>query len=241
MYIQYIKEVITINSEKNNSLIKDYLNKFEMSDVFSDELISHMTLAHYLKGEDVIKLSQEMDNYYLLVKGKLKIYTLQENGKKVLIRFYTPMNVLGDLEYITDYPARTIIEALQDSTLISVPMKIIREHTYDSPEFLRFVIKTLSHKLYTYSTMSSLNLVYPLENRLASYLESISQLENQERIDEIRACNMEEMADLLCTSYRHLSRVLSDFENRGILKRNRGKIKILDFNKLQDLSVGLFE
>lgn len=230
-----------MNSEKNYNLIKSYLIQYEMYEIFSKKIIDHMSLVHYEKGEDVIKLGQTMDNYYLLVEGKLKIYTLQENGKKVLIRFYNPMNVLGDLEYITNYPARTIIEALQPSTLISVPMGIIRDDTYDSAEFLRFVIKTLSHKLYTYSSMSSLNLVYPLENRLASYLESISQIDNNERIDEIRACNMEEMADLLCTSYRHLSRVLRDFEARGILMRNRGQIKILDFKKLQSLSVGLFE
>ncbi len=61
------------------------------------------------------------------------------------------------------------------------------------------------------------------------------------RIDEIQVSNLEEMASLLCTSYRHLSRVLQQFEIDGILERNRGKIKILNFDKLSQLSVGLFE
>lgn len=230
-----------MKTSKNTTLIKEYLHNFEMSDVFSNELIEEMTLSHYAKGEDIITLGDTMTNFYILVEGKLKVYTLQENGKKVLIRFYNPKSVMGDLEYLTDYPIRAVVEALRPSTLITIPMEDIRQYTYECTHFLRFIIQNLSHKLYTFSNMSSLNLVYPLENRLASYLVSISEINHQERIDEIRVCNMEEMADLLCTSYRHLSRVLNDFERRGILLRNRGNIKITDFDQLESLSVGLFE
>ncbi len=68
-----------------------------------------------------------------------------------------------------------------------------------------------------------MNLTYPLENRVASYLDSISQGANHQTIDEFKTCTIGEMAELLCTSYRHLSRVLNDFEQKGMIQRNRGK------------------
>ena len=236
-----VKGSVLMEIAKDYERIKHYLDAFEMSDVFSDELIEQMTLTTFEKGEDIITLDTQMENFYILVEGKLKVYTLQENGKKVLIRFYNPKSIMGDLEYLTNYPIKAIVESLRHSTLITVPMDILKKHTIDCPQFLRFVIQNLSHKLYTFSNMSSLNLVYPLENRLASYLVSISEISSHDRINEIKVYNMEEMADLLCASYRHLSRVLSDFEQRGILIRNRGNIKIIDFDTLIDLSVGIFE
>lgn len=227
----------TVNHERINVCLKQY----EMLEVFSNDLINKMVLTTFDRGESIAPLNEYLSNFYILVEGKLKIYTLQENGKKVLIRFYRPMSVIGDLEYLTDYPVKAVVEALETSTLISVPMETLRSYTRDCPKFLRFIISNLSQKLYTWSNMAGLNLVYPLENRVASYLVSISELSDQHRLDEIRVTSLEEMADLLCSSYRHLHRILEGFEAQGIISRNRSKIRILDFEKLESLSVGIFE
>lgn len=225
----------------NRSQIHAYLEKYHMTEVFSEALIDLMTLSTFDRGEAIAPLNEPLSSFHLLVEGKVKIYSLQENGKKVLIRFYRPMSVIGDLEYISNYPVKCVVEALETTTLITIPMDVLRTHTLECTKFLRFVIGTLSQKLFTWSNMAGLNLVYPLENRVASYLVSISDLSDQNRLDEIRVTSLEEMADLLCSSYRHLHRILESFEAQGIIARNRSNIRIIDFDKLQSLSVGIFE
>ncbi len=225
----------------NTPLIRQCLDQYNMTEVFSEELIRQMVLTTFERGEAIAPLNEPLANFYLLMKGKVKIYSLQENGKKILIRFYRPMSIIGDLEYISDYPVKAVVEALETTTLISIPMAVLRAHTLDCPKFLRFVISNLSQKLFTWSNMAGLNLVYPLENRVASYLVSISELSDQNRLDEIRVTSLEEMADLLCSSYRHLHRILESFEAQGIIARNRSNIRIIDFEKLKSLSVGIFE
>jgi len=225
----------------NTPQIRSYLEQHGMTEVFSEELLGHMVLTTFERGEAIAPLNEPLAHFYLLMKGKVKIYSLQENGKKVLIRFYRPMSIIGDLEYISDYPVKAVVEALESTTLISIPMDVLRAHTLDCPRFLRFVISNLSQKLFTWSNMAGLNLVYPLENRVASYLVSISELSDQNRLDEIRVTSLEEMADMLCSSYRHLHRILESFEARGIIARNRSNIRIIDFEQLKSLSVGIFE
>ena len=65
------------------------------------------------------------------------------------------------------------------------------------------------------SLSSSVNMLYPLENRLASYTNEYSN--NTENITQI--------SELLGSSYRHLLRVLNRLESEGIIKRNNKKIK----------------
>lgn len=225
----------------NPTAVKKYLEAYSMTEIFAAPLMEQMTLSVFERGESIAPLNEPLAHFHLLVEGKVKIYTLQENGKKVLIRFYRPMSVIGDLEYLSDYPVRAVVEALEQTTLITIPMAVLRENTLDCHRFLRFVIGTLSQKLYTWSNMAGLNLVYPLENRVASYLVSITEISDENRLDEIRVNSLEEMADLLCSSYRHLHRILESFEAQGIISRKRSKIRILDFEKLKALSVGIFE
>lgn len=230
-----------MKTSASNRIIRNYLQQYQMMDIFSEDLIAHMVLSTFSRGESIAPLNEPLTSFHLLVEGKLKIYTLQENGKKVLIRFYRPMSVIGDLEFVSDYPVKAVVEALETSTLISIPMAVLRSHTYECPKFLRFIIANLSQKLSTWSNMAGLNLVYPLENRVASYLVSVSELSDSNRLDEIRVTSLEEMADLLCSSYRHLHRILEGFETQGIIARHRSNIRILDFNRLKSLSVGIFE
>lgn len=230
-----------MTNQESKALIENYLLEHNMQNVFSKEVLSAMTLTTLPKGEALTTLNEPLVSFHLLVEGKVKIYTLQENGKKVLIRFYKPMSVIGDLEFLSDYPARCIVEALEPTLLITVPMDLLRASAMDCPVFLRFIVQTLGHKLYTWSNMAGLNLVYPLENRVASYLISISEISDKQRLAEIQVNSLEEMAEMLCSSYRHLHRILESFEAQGIISRNRSKIRILDYPTLKSLSVGIFE
>lgn len=219
----------------------DYIKQFKLDEFFSSALISELKVERLPKGALLCALGEPLENFYMLVEGKLKIYALQENGKKILIRFYRPFAAVGDLEFLSDYEPNALVETQEPSTVLSISMATIRKSAYDCPKFLRFVVRELSRKMFAYSRACQMNLVYPLENRIASYLWSICTITDGKQLEEIRVTSLNEMADLLCTSYRHLSRVLTQLEDRNIISRNRGKIKIIDHNQLNNLAVGLFE
>lgn len=225
----------------NNEKIKEYLSTHQLDDMFPEDVVRHMYLTEYEKGENVVQIGNHFESFYILLEGKLKVYTILENGKKVLYRFHNPLSFIGDLEFVNDHPSSANFEALVTSLLICVPMDILRKYMIRSPEFLILINRSIAEKFRTSSVISSMNLMYPLENRVASYLLSMSQIKNQGLIEEFRVVTISEMADLLCTSYRHLSRVLSEFEEQGIIERKRGKIKMNDYKKIEELSIGLFE
>jgi CRP-like cAMP-binding protein len=78
-----------------------------------------------------------------------------------------------------------------------------------------------------------------VENRLASYLLAV-QSERGEDAREYRASTVGELADLLGSSYRQLSRVLRRFREEGILGESRGVIVVKDAARLEELAKDIY-
>ncbi|MBD2869213.1 Crp/Fnr family transcriptional regulator [Paenibacillus arenilitoris] len=216
-----------------------YAARHRLDAIFSEAEIDRMQLHTYARGETVCSAGERLDRLYLLVRGKIKVYTTLPNGKSVLLRFNEPLAVIGDVELLTGYPVQCMVESVGESVFLVVKQEDLRETALKSPHFLTFIIRLLSHKLYTASNASSLNLLYPVENRFASYLISISPPETGASAQaELKTGKLTEVAEMLGTSYRHLNRVIARLAKDGIVERKRGAVLILDPVRLQELASG---
>lgn len=218
----------------DNNLMLSLVEKYGLKELFEKDMTPLMTLHALNKAETINEGSDVLDSMYFLVSGKIGIYKLLENGRSLLTRLYQPLSIIGDLEFLDKYPVKTHVEAQIDSLLIRIKFEDLYKNAYDDPRFLRFIIRNLSRKLYTFSNASSINLLYPLENRFASYLVSVYL--HPDVKDEIKVERITEMAMLLGTSYRHLLRVIQKFVANGIISYHRGVIRILEHNKLKELA-----
>ena len=103
-------------------------------------------------------------------------------------------------------------------------------------------LKSLGKKFINASISSSINILYPLENRLASYLLAVAPEDNDlSNLDGIITYKFTEMADLLGASYRHLIRTINKLCEDKIIRKERNLITILDRNALKELAGDLYE
>ena len=79
-------------------------------------------------------------------------------------------------------------------------------------------------------------MLYPLENRLASYILATYTNEYSNSTE-----NLTQISEFLGSSYRHLLRVLNKLESEGIIKRNNKKLIILDKDRLEELAGDLYQ
>lgn len=223
----------------NSDMLDFYVKKYRLNSVFEKDMVKHMEIFSYEKCELICTKNDTLEFLYFLVEGKVKIYTLHDNGKSILLRFNKPLSILGDLEFLTGYKVQCNVESLNDTLLIGITMKDLKRHAIDDNSFLKFIIRSLSHKLYTISNSTSINLLYPLESRLASYLLSInSDGVLSSTTHEIKTMKLTEMAPLLGTSYRHLNRIVNELVSKDVIRKRKGAIIINNLDKLKELSCG---
>ncbi|MFF2016100.1 Crp/Fnr family transcriptional regulator [Paenibacillus sp. NPDC058177] len=228
MQMIYDREAVRHLAEKNG-----------LDEIFGNPMIESMELRLYGNGEAVCSVGDKLEYLFILVQGNLKIHTLLPNGKSMLVRFARPMSIIGDVELLREYPVKNQVESVGDSLILLASRRRLLKEMEHNAVLLRFLYGELSHKLYTLGQTSALNLLYPVENRFASYLLSLlTDSEGIRYVDEIRTSTLTETAELLGTSYRHLNRIVRKFIEQGIIERKHGRLSILDEGKLAELASG---
>lgn len=159
--------MVRINDEER---LKEYIRQYDIKSIFSADMTMHMELLFFKKNEYMAKEGEEISYLLFLAEGKAKVFTSLSNGKSLLLCFYQGFKVLGDLEAVDSVKAVTNVQAIADTYCVGIPYRAVRRYLLEDAKFLRYICTSLGGKLNRCSKNSSINLLYPLENRLASYI-----------------------------------------------------------------------
>ncbi|MDF2519431.1 MAG: cyclic nucleotide-binding domain protein [Clostridia bacterium] len=219
-----------------------FISKYNIDEIFSMDMKRYMELFVFAKNEFICKADESLNYLYFFVEGKAKVYSTLSNGKSLLLYFYKSFKCLGDVELLKYENANSNVQVIEESYCIGISMENIRKYVLDDAVFLKYICDSLGEKLIRLSKYSSINLLYPLENRLASYL--LANITDRES-DGVRLIafegNMTEVAELLGTSHRHLLRTINILSREGLIKKRNNYYEILDVKSLQSLAGDLYE
>jgi len=221
-----------INNQKR---LEQALTQYNIPEHFQffQEYLPYFHLVKFQKGELIYQTDYQRQYLLFFLSGKIKVCTHLGNGKSLLICFYQTFQLLGDLELYQIDTSTVTAQAIEDCTCISLHVTEIYARLMSDTFFLQFLSKALATKLARSSTNNSINLLYPLENRLASYIYQVCD-------SNLFSENLTQLSELLGTSYRHLLRTLKKFTSEEILKKGKNGYIIRNRKKLQELAGDLY-
>jgi CRP-like cAMP-binding protein len=125
-----------------------FLNQFDdyypLSQNTKSELLKICNTYHYNKNEIVLSQGDLAYNYYIVKKGLLGYYTLNENGTIIYKIFFEENSfVASTVSIIENKPSDFSIIALEDTELISLPADKFRKLFYECHDLALFQINYL--------------------------------------------------------------------------------------------------
>ncbi|MFL0266604.1 cyclic nucleotide-binding domain-containing protein [Candidatus Clostridium radicumherbarum] len=217
-----------------------YVSKYNINDIFSTDMKPYMELFFFNKNEYICKANEKLDYLLFFVKGKAKVYGSLSNGKSLLLCFYKPFMIIGDVEFLRSETANSNVQVIEDTYCVGISFDNIIKFAFDDSKFLRSACVWLGEKLIRLSKNSSINLLYPLENRLASFILATCN-ESKDKNKIIFQGNLTEVSELLGTSYRHLLRTLNLLCSEDAIKKNENYYEIINTSILEKLAGELYE
>lgn len=199
---------------KNDVLLKSYIKKWRLENALNSK-IEYLQLHEFKEGEMVFFSGDELNYIYIIVSGKLRIFPISSTGKEILLCLGEPLDIMGDIEYITKEKINNNVMALKDTMLIGIPKRNMAKVLDKNEEMYRFMLDTMARKLKFSGKRYYTYLLSPLKNRLAQYLYEIS---DKGKINKLKV-NYKNIAEFLGVSPRHLRRVLEELEEENLISR----------------------
>ncbi|OOR65317.1 Crp/Fnr family transcriptional regulator [Bacillus mycoides] len=223
--------------DNKSDLIIQYLKAYNILEIFSGISTDNFQVNHFEKGKLNCDKDDEIHRLYFVIKGKVKVYTITPEGKKLILRFINPLAIVGDIELIQNSKAHNVVEACSDVVAISISNTVIRNKLLHDPIFMKFLLENIANTLKISTRFTALNLLYPVEVRVASYLLSISTDSNGNMYKEdLDSTSVSSITDFIGVSYRHVIRVLQKFYSEKLIEKNNGVIVIKDFFRMKEVA-----
>ncbi|MGF6952263.1 CRP-like cAMP-binding protein [Neobacillus sp. B4I6] len=213
-----------------------YIQTYQLESIFHEPLIPHLSLYSFEQGELICSQGEASQYLYVLVKGKVKIYTSSPEGNTLILSFKKPLEVIGDIEYVRGIEIINTVEAVSPVWMIGIHHRWLKKYGSDHAPLLQFLLDIITRKFHLKNNSMSFNIMYPVEVRLASYLLSVSFDESDSLNKNQLSISIKDAANLIGTSYRHLNRVITQLCAEGLIERNRGSILVKDRNGLRELA-----
>lgn len=209
--------------------IQEILDRSGFLKWFSFDVLPYLQVTEYEKSEYVIRGDQPLTKLYYLVAGSVKLNRIHKNGRQSLIDFFRPPCILGEAELFEADKLPSPLITLTPCVFLEVDMCRCRPLLLSDAQFLRELCGMMLKRRVA-QNRKYLNLAaYPSRNNLAV---SLLALENEGIFSE----KYTEIADYLSVSYRHLMHLIAQLCDEGTIERVPQGLRILNWDRLRELS-----
>lgn len=190
----------------------------------------------YKKKQVIYTEGNHPNRLYYVLKGKVKTYKTNEDGKELVIDLFSSGDFLGHIALLEETAYKDTAEAMEETELAVIPKEDFDELINKNPEiakkFIQLLAKNISEK-----EGHLLDLAYnSLRKKVADAL-LLLQKKYQKKKEEKFAIDIsrESLATIAGTATESLIRTLSDFRNEKMVEIKNGSITIINQKKLEDL------
>ena len=196
---------------------------------------SELSGAHVAKltpGDVVFSNGADVPVVPLVMSGRVRVFSPSETGHEITLYEIQPGEtcVLAASSALAGkaYPATAVAETDTEAWLVPKDTFI---RLFTSNELFRaFVFDAFSSRLSVVMGLVEEVAFRKMDERLAAYL--LRRTESGERLKETQ----EAIAAQLGTAREVVSRILSDFERKGLVKTGRGYVDVLERDELKSFS-----
>ncbi len=187
------------------------------------------------EGEHVYEEGHNSNSIYLINKGLIKCHKLDEQGKELTTALHKEDDLFGYTSFTDNTPYEETATAIKDSELVGVSKNTLKDVLTSNHQVALELIQLLSEDL-SGTKDQLLQMAYSSVNKkTATTILKFAEKLNRNPNDPIKI-SRNDLASVAGIATETLIRTLSFFKKEGMIEIEGRNIKILDFEKLKNIS-----
>lgn len=220
--------------------MKDKIEILKSSFVFStlsqDELAELSKLVserNFQQSEFILWEGEPAEWFYVVAEGKVKIVKQSSNGRDFIIAFFGQGEMFGEAAVFENKPYPASAQAATNARVLAIKRDDFISFLGSQPQVAMRIIDVLGGRLRDAQSRLGDLASKRAEQRLANLLIMLSS-----KLGQTLPFTRQEIADMSGLTVETAIRIMSRLKEGSIIRSSRGKVTIIDEEKLRLLSEG---
>ena len=209
-----------------------------------DRMIGQARALRITKDHAVFDQEQDAHSFFLLLDGYVRVIKTTPDGEEVTVRYISPGELMGIASALgrTTYPASAI--AVVDCVVLAWPSSVWSEFAAAFPSFGANTYRTVGIRLQDAHARVVEMSTEQVDQRVAHALLKLVR-QSGKRTDEGFLIDFpisrQDIAEMTGTTLHTVSRLLTAWEEQGLVKSGRQKVTVVEPHRLLILAEGRAE
>ena len=209
----------------------------QMVDVFQDlteaeieEIDRATTMSACRKGKIFYMPEDTTEVLFLLKQGRVQLYRISPDGKKLVIATIGPGSIFGEMALIGQGMHNTFAESIEECVLCVMSRDDVEQLLMSKPMVALRIFEVMGRRLREAETRLEEIATKGIPARLASLL---LQLAEEKGSDMIVGLTHQDLGEQIGTYRETTTQTLNSFKTQGLIEIGRKRITILDHEALE--------
>jgi DNA-binding response OmpR family regulator len=200
----------------------------ELKNFFDD----NGSLESFKKGEEIFREGVRSSTIYLLLKGVVKCYKMDADGKELITALYRADDFLGFTSFVDHIPYQETATAVEDTQVTGISKSALKNILQKNQNVSLELMELLSENI-TDIKEQLLQMAYSsVRKKTAQTLLQFSEVLNKKPDEPIRI-SRSDLSSVAGIATESLIRTLSGFKKEGLIAIEGRNIRILKLDALQ--------
>ncbi len=206
-----------------------------------DTIVQQARSVRVVKGEAVFEQEGEAHSFFLLLDGYARVVKTTPDGQQVIVRYISAGELMGIAQALgrKTYPASAI--AVVDCVVLAWPGQMWAEFAARFPSFNAGTYNTVGARLADAQTRVVEMSTEQVEQRVANTVLRLANQTGRKTEDGLLIdfpISRQDIAEMTGTTLHTVSRLLTAWEERGLVKSGRQRVTVVEPHRLLLLAEG---
>jgi CRP/FNR family cyclic AMP-dependent transcriptional regulator len=197
------------------------------------DLASHVQQRVLAPGQMVVLEGEPCQSVYLVGRGLLRIRRLSQQGREQVLSYIGAGGSFNLVSALDGGASLATVDAVGEATVYGIPCEHFRRLIREHPGIAIAVSEQLATEVRRLSDLVESLALYTVRTRLARFLLSAGEMERPPR-----RWTQQEIAAHIGTVREMVGRTLRAFIDEGWVRRQRGRLVIVDRQGLMRVASG---
>jgi CRP-like cAMP-binding protein len=215
-----------------------YLSNIEIFQDLStnelEEMDRQITMSSCAAGRIFYMPEDSGEVLFLLKKGRVQLYRISPNGKKLVVETLGPGAIFGEMSLVGQGMHNTFAEAVDECLLCVMSRADVERLMREKPMVSFRFVEALGDRVTSLESRLEEIAFKSIPARLASLLLRLS--EEQGDGSEVSGYTHQDLGEMLGTYRETVTQTLNEFKSDGLITISRKRVEIQDRDGLEMLA-----